>query len=134
DPRTDALVGLAGPLAGMAVALAFQVAWLVTGTPLLRALAHAGAVVNLFNLVPIWSLDGARGLAPLVRWQRFALMLVFAAAWYWTREGMLVLILIVGAFRLLEQPRAAKDPDHPAFVLFASLAVALSALALYARG
>ena len=134
DPRTDALVGLAGPLAGMAVALAFQVAWLLTGNPLLRALAHAGAVINLFNLVPLWSLDGARGLAPLVRWQRFALMLVFAAAFVATREGMLVLVLVVGLVRAFTPPRAAKGPDHLAFVLFAAVAVALSALAFYARG
>ncbi len=133
DARTDALVGLAGPLAGLAVALAFQVAWLVTRAPLLRALAHAGAVLNLFNLVPLWSLDGARGLAPLAQWQRWILVLAVGGAWVVTREGLLALILIVGALRALA-PGAPAKPDHPALALFAAIAVALSMLALYARG
>jgi Zn-dependent protease len=133
DARTDAFVGLAGPLAGLAVAVAFQVAWLATGAPLLRALAHAGAVLNLFNLVPLWSLDGARGLAPLARWQRCILVLAVGGAWAVTREGILVLILIVGAVRALA-PGAPAKPDHPALALFSAIVVALSMLALYARG
>jgi Zn-dependent protease len=132
DARTDALVGLAGPLAGLAVALAFQAAWLFTGMPLLRALAHAGAVLNLFNLVPFWSLDGARGLAPLAQWQRFLLLLVVVGAWAVTREGMLVLLLIVGVLRAVS-PGAPKQPDHGVLALFAAATAALAMLAFYAR-
>jgi hypothetical protein len=46
---------------------------------------------------------------------------------------MLVLILIVGALRALA-PGAPAKPDHPALALFAAITVALSMLALYARG
>ena len=49
-----------------------------------------------------------------------------------TREGMLVLILIVGGLRALA-PAAPPKPDHPALALFAAIVVALSMLALYAR-
>jgi Zn-dependent protease len=61
DAATDARVGLAGPVVGAAVAVAPYGLGAVTGSSLLRALAHAGAVMNLFNLTPLWSLDGARG-------------------------------------------------------------------------
>jgi Zn-dependent protease len=100
--------------------------------PLLRALAHAGAVLNLFNLVPFWSLDGARGLAPLAQWQRFMLLLVVGAAWAVTREGMLVLLLIVGVLRALS-PGAPAKPDHGVLALFAAVTAALAMLAFYAR-
>jgi Zn-dependent protease len=133
DPRTDALVGLAGPIAGLATALAFHLAWLATGLPLLRALAHAGAIINLFNLVPIWSLDGARGLAPLARWQRFLLLAVFGALWATTREGMLVLILLVGFFQAFS-PRAPQKGDTGILALFSAVSIALGLLAFYASG
>lgn len=132
DARTDALVGLAGPLAGLGVAVAFQGLWLLTGLPLLRVLAHAGAILNLFNLVPIWSLDGARGLSALSQWQRFVLALVIGGAYGATREGMLLLLLLVAAARALS-PRAPQKADHGALLLFGGLVVGLSALALYAR-
>jgi hypothetical protein len=44
-----------------------------------------------------------------------------------------MLILIVGAVRALA-PGAPAKPDHPALALFATIAVSLSILALYARG
>jgi Zn-dependent protease len=132
DARTDALVGLAGPLAGLLVAVAFQAVWLLTGLRLLCALAHAGAVVNLFNLVPLWSLDGSRGLAPLTQRQRFILLFVVGGAWALTREGMLLLILIIGVLRALS-PKAPERADLAAFGLFAAIAVALSMVAFYSR-
>src|SRR5262249_10743148 len=48
--RTDAWVGLAGPLVGLFVAAAFFLAAQVTGSGLLRAIAHVGAFINLLNL------------------------------------------------------------------------------------
>jgi Zn-dependent protease len=131
DARTDARIGLAGPSAGLAAALAAYGAFLVTGSPLARALAHAGAVVNLFNLVPLWQLDGARGFAPLARWQRFLLVFIAGAAAAFTREGTLWLVVIVGAFQAMS--RAPREPDQDAFVRFAVLVAALSCLALLAR-
>jgi Zn-dependent protease len=132
NARTDAAVGLAGPAAGLAAALLAQLLWLATGEPVLRAVAHTGAVLNLFNLAPVWQLDGARGLAPLSRWQRLALLGVAGAALAITREGMLGLLLLFGAFQLLS-PAAPRRPDHRAFAAFAALVAALSWLSLVAR-
>jgi len=39
----------------------------VTAVGVWGAIAHSGALVNLFNLVPVWQLDGARGFRALGR-------------------------------------------------------------------
>ena len=62
DPWVNARVSLAGPIAGglaAAVCLAFAFA---LDSDLLRALAYAGFLLNLINLVPIGILDGGHVL------------------------------------------------------------------------
>jgi membrane-associated protease RseP (regulator of RpoE activity) len=55
---TNALIGIAGPIAG-ALAAAFCLAMhLATGMPLLRTLAFSGALLNFVNLAPLIPLDG----------------------------------------------------------------------------
>jgi Zn-dependent protease len=132
DPETNALVGLAGPLAGLGVAVALYWASQATGSPLLRALAHAGAVLNLFNLVPAFSLDGDRGMGALAAPLRWALVLVIGGALAFTDESMLWPVLIVAALRAFS-PRAPERGDLPILGLFAGLVVALSLVAQAAR-
>lgn len=132
DARTDARIGLAGPVVGAAVAVALYGVAALTGSGLLRAVAHAGAVVNLFNLTPVWSLDGARAFNALTQAQRFAIVALTGTALYLTDEGILWLVLVVGALRMLS-PRAAERADQRAFATFAGLVVVLSLLAQHAR-
>jgi Zn-dependent protease len=58
DPWRNALVSAAGPLAGGIGALACLVYGNAVDSPLLRALAYSGFLLNLFNLIPIGFLDG----------------------------------------------------------------------------
>jgi Zn-dependent protease len=132
DARTDAQVGLAGPAVGAAVALAFYGIARLTGSAVLLAIAHAGAVVNLFNLTPIWSLDGARGFHALTQAQRFGIVIITGTALYMTHEGILWLVVLVAAFQMLS-PRAAERGEDRAFAAFAGLVIVLSAIAQYAR-
>ena len=60
DPRQDARVGLAGPIWGLGAAIVCAIVPVVTGQPIWAALARFGAWINLFNLMPIWQLDGGR--------------------------------------------------------------------------
>src|SRR6266550_8254955 len=91
-PREDARVGLAGPLWGLAAALAAYVVYRATGIGVWGAIAHFGAWVNLFNLVPVWQLDGARGFRSLTRYQRWIAVAVIAVMWGATSEGLLALL------------------------------------------
>ncbi len=58
DPWRNALVSVAGPVAGGIGALACLVYGNAVDSDLLRALAYSGFFLNLFNLVPISILDG----------------------------------------------------------------------------
>ncbi|MEI7761170.1 MAG: site-2 protease family protein [Thermoleophilia bacterium] len=58
DPWRNALVSIAGPVAGGIGALVCLVYGNAVGSGLLLALAYAGFLLNLFNLIPIGFLDG----------------------------------------------------------------------------
>ena len=125
DAREDARVGLAGPLWGLSAALAAYVVYRVTNVGVWGAIAHFGAWVNLFNLVPVWQLDGARGFRALTRQQRWIAVAVIALMWFVTSEGLLVL-LGVAAVASAGFGRAADEPDHTALLQYAFLVGVLS--------
>ena len=52
---------------------------------LIAAIATVGALINLFNLLPVWQLDGARGFRSLSRPQRWTALAVIAATWLLTQ-------------------------------------------------
>src|SRR5262249_16684796 len=85
-PQEDARVGLAGPLWGLGAALAAYVVFLATGWSSWAAIARVGAWINLFNLLPVWQLDGSRGFRALSRGQRWLAVLALALLWYVTCE------------------------------------------------
>jgi Zn-dependent protease len=126
-PIEQARVGLAGPLWGFGAALAALALAYGTGSPLAAAIAHAGAWVNLFNLLPIIPLDGGRGFKALDRAQRVATVPVIAGAWYATGEGLLVLLLLVALFRAFETATSGVR-DARSYAEYAGLVVGLSLL------
>ena len=60
DARTEAYVGIAGPLVGSLGALACYFLARQFDSSLLLALAYAGFFLNLVNLVPVLPFDGGR--------------------------------------------------------------------------
>jgi Zn-dependent protease len=129
NPREDARVGLAGPIWGCAAALTCAAAYALTDYPLWGALARVGAWINLFNLTPVWQLDGSRAFHSLTRPQRWLAVTAVATAWAFTEEGLLVLVMAVGAYRAaLDKP--AQEPDSGALSQYISLVAVLSALIL----
>lgn len=67
DAKAEAVIGIAGPIAGTFGALACYAMYLYTGNPILLVLTHNALFLNLFNLIPIWPLDGGRvaaGITP----------------------------------------------------------------------
>lgn len=124
----SARVGLAGPLWGLlAGAVCLGVGW-ATGSPAWLAIAQFTGFVNLFNLLPVWQLDGGRAFEALTRLHRVLALVVLAALWYLTREGLVVL-LVLGAGWQLFRP-APEETDPGVLVDYALLATALGGLTL----
>jgi Zn-dependent protease len=94
DARTEAYIALAGPLVGTLGALACYVAAREEGSRLLLALAYAGFMINLWNLIPINPLDGGRivgVLSPKIWLIGLPLLLTLL---FVTWSPMLILILV----------------------------------------
>ena len=72
DPKQDARVGLGGPIWGTGAALVCSGMYHLTSKPIWAAIAQLGAIINLFNLLPFWQLDGAHAFRSLNRSQRLA--------------------------------------------------------------
>jgi Zn-dependent protease len=128
DARQDARVGLAGPIWGLGAALACGLLYVLTGQAIFAALAQFGALINLFNLMPIWQLDGGRAFRSLNRPQRWLAATGLATAWAITEDGLVLLLMIVAAGRaLLDRP--SDRPDRGALIQYLVLVAALSFLA-----
>lgn len=126
DARTDARIGLAGPVWGLGAAVAAYVAYLATGAPIWAAITHVGAFLNLFNLIPIWQLDGGRGFHALTRTHRGVAAAFVAGAWAVSHEGMLFLLLLGCGWQLF-QP-APEQEDYEALGTYLALVAALTGL------
>ncbi|MEN3338142.1 MAG: hypothetical protein V7647_1818 [Acidobacteriota bacterium] len=127
DPVADARIGLAGPVWGLAAGVTALVVYYATGARIWLAIAELTGFINLFNLTPVWQLDGSRGFHALGRAQRWIVVAVVTAALLLTGQRMLFLVGGVGVWRAF-QPETGPG-DTQTVVTFAVLVLALSALA-----
>ena len=123
----DARVGLAGPIWGLGSAVAAWLAAVTTGLPIWYAIAHTAAWLNLFNLLPIWQLDGGRGFRALTRKQRAIAAGVAVAMWAVTHQTILLLIALGAGYRLFSRDYPTED-DNIILMQYAGLVVLLSML------
>ena len=99
QPRSvydDALIGLAGPVAGTFASLVCLQLYKWLADPVWLLIAFLGFVLNLINLIPLGMLDGGRISAAVTKWM-------------WVFGGVAVL------YKLLQQP-------NPLIILIAVLA------------
>ncbi|MFN2563766.1 MAG: site-2 protease family protein [Gemmatimonadaceae bacterium] len=125
--REEAMVGLAGPVWGLGAALVALAVWRATGEPFWGVIAKVGAWINLFNLIPVWQLDGAHGFRAMSQAHRVAAAAAAAAAFAVTREGLLVLVVIAAVAAAFGQQ--ARKPDVRAVLLYVGLIAALAWIA-----
>jgi Zn-dependent protease len=124
DPIKDARIGLAGPVWGLGAAVASWLTYLATGAPIWLAITELTGFLNLFNLIPIWQLDGSRGFHALSRQERWIVVAAIAFALWLTGVGVLWLVGAVAVFRAV---RGEAGPGHqPTLLTFAGLVLALS--------
>lgn len=95
DAETEAYIGIAGPMLGSAAAFVCYLLARDSGSSLLLALAYAGFVLNLFNLIPITPLDGGR-IVSVVSPRIWLLGIpMLAGLFFWIQSPLLLLIAIV---------------------------------------
>lgn len=129
DPAVDARVGLAGPIWGLGAAVAAYIVFLFTHAPVWHSIAQWGALLNLFNLVPVWTLDGARGFHALTRVQRWVVVAVFAAAYLTVGSRLAGLLAIVALYRSFDRD-APTTPNRVVLAQFVGLIATLSWLSM----
>jgi Zn-dependent protease len=133
NPHEDAAIGLAGPIYGLGASVAAMVLWLITGRrqPIFLAIATVNAWINLFNLMPIWTLDGGRAFRAFSRAQKWFAAAAVAASYFVIRDGMLLVLLIVVAARALFPAHRTDEPgDRRAAAQYVLLVILLSAICL----
>jgi Zn-dependent protease/uncharacterized OB-fold protein len=128
DPIVDARIGLAGPVWGLGAAVAAWLMFLATGAEIWRAIAELTGFLNLFNLMPIWQLDGARGFHALSRQERWGVTATVGIVLWLTGVRVLWLVGAVAIYRTIKDPGG---PGHPA-TLYTFL-VLVGALSWFAR-
>lgn len=107
DPVVDGRIGLAGPVWGFGAGIAAWLVYQVSGVATWRAIAELTGFLNLFNLIPIWQLDGARGFHPLSTTQRWLIIATSTLCIGLTGARMLWLVVAVGAYRAYREPSGA---------------------------
>lgn len=124
----DAALGLAGPVFGIGASVFAYLAFLATDLPVLAAIAQVSGWINLFNLLPIGSLDGGRGFRALSRSERWGVTFVLIAVYVVTQDGLPLLLALVAGGRALFD-RQEGPGDGGIFVRFIVVLVIAAALA-----
>jgi Zn-dependent protease len=121
----DARVGLAGPIWGLAAGLFCYAIGRWQGSGAWLAVAQFTGFVNLFNLIPVWHLDGGRAFHALSRVERWVAVAILLGTWYFRHEGLLILLALGAAWQAVSRG-APKEPDNAVLAVYAGLVIALS--------
>jgi Zn-dependent protease len=115
DAWNEAKVALAGPVVGSIGAAVCWGAGVALDSDLLRALGFFGFIINLFNLLPVYPLDGGRAseaLHPIVWVIGLAGLVVLTII---SPNPVLLLILLFGGMQMWERWQNRKHPERQAF-------------------
>jgi len=130
----EADIGLAGPLWGLGAAVVCYVIYRATGIAYWSTLAGWGALINAFNLIPIWQLDGAHAFKAMSRPHRVTAAAALLAAAVLSGQRMLWLPFIGASWAVISmKPRAPQRADARAVGYYVAIAGALSLLAALCR-
>ncbi len=111
DVETEAYIGFAGPLAGTLASVACYFLARDQDSNLLMALAYAGCMINLFNLIPVSPLDGGRITAIISPKVWLAGVPLLAALFFYHPSPMLILVAVLAYPQLKEALWGDPDKD-----------------------
>ncbi|HEY5806711.1 MAG TPA: site-2 protease family protein, partial [Povalibacter sp.] len=111
NAETEAYVGVAGPLAGTAGALAAYFLARHYDSNLLLALAYAGFFLNLFNLIPLAPFDGGRITAVISPRLWLIGVPLLIALFFYRPSPLLILIAVLAAPNVLKAWRGIGEAE-----------------------
>jgi Zn-dependent protease len=129
----QAQIGIAGPIAGTIGATVAFALYGTTHNPVLLLAALIGFYLNLFNLLPVWQLDGAWVLAPVSKWflvTGYAALAVGALFFHFLLNPLVIIIALLGIPSLIERFRTANNPYYTSVPVRARWAMGAAWLAL----
>ena len=115
DALKQAQIGIAGPIAGTIGATAAFALYGATHSPILLLAALIGFYINLFNLIPVWQLDGAWILAPVSKWFQAAGYLIIGVGgifFHFLLSPLIIIIAVLGIPSLIQRFRDANNPYY----------------------
>ena len=124
---TRAEIALAGPLFGLFAAVGCMAIYAYTKMPVFAALAHAGAWLNLINLIPVWMLDGGQATHALSRLQRGLLLIACLVFFAMTDQKVFLFVAAGMAYRLFTKD-VPEEPSTRTMVFYMGLLFVLGAL------
>ncbi len=134
DAETEAYVGIAGPILGSVGAFVCYLVYSRSGDPLYLALAYAGFMINLFNLIPLSPLDGGRIVAIISERIWLVGVPVLVGLLILHPSPVLVIVLVLAAPGVLRLIRNKGQPttDRPQAPLNARIGYGVQYLILLA--
>lgn len=128
DLETRAAISLAGPLAGFLAAVACTALWWQTGNALWAALARAGAVLNLLNLIPVWILDGGQAAKALDKTERVILLSACLVLWFLLGQGMFFLVALGFGYQVFFAGELPPRPSRATTIYYLAVLAALGGM------
>jgi Zn-dependent protease len=128
DAHEDARTGLAGPLWGLFAAAVAALVGFALHSPTAIGVASLGATINCFNLIPVWQLDGSRGLRALSRLERAGVAAVGVVAGLVFHQWMPAIVGLVAGGRSFGAD-VTPEGDRPMTFLFGTLIAAHALIA-----
>lgn len=125
-PREDARVGIAGPVWGAFASAAAMAIGIAMDSAMMEAIGATSAMINLFNLVPIGSLDGGRAYRGMTRVQRLVVAAIFGGSWMLLHTPMTMIVGLVLAGRAAIWKDEPAEGDRQTAITFGVLGVVLT--------
>jgi Zn-dependent protease len=117
NAETEAYVGIAGPLAGTAAALAVFYLARQQNSQLLLALAYSGFFLNLFNLIPLSPFDGGRVTAVISPRLWLIGVPILIVLFFYRPSPLLIIIAIIAAPQVVKAWRGIQtEQDHQYYI------------------
>src|SRR6266704_4517907 len=132
DALKQAQLGIAGPIAGTIGATAAFFLYLSTQWEVFLLAALIGFYINLFNMIPVWQLDGAWVLAPVSKWFQLAgyLLIALGVIVFGFVSPLIIIIALLGIPTLVQRFRDSSNPYYTSVPIRGRIAIGAAWLAL----